>query len=228
MRSVHSQEEVALARPRGETGRRPGPLAQVDHHGRFRHSGQAEPLGHQVKAAPRCRGHGANTGVAGSYDHIDRRDFTLGVLDDQAPIGRMLRHILQYGRGGGHGVAGHELAAAHERSDGKGVVPRHRQALWRGDGCEFPGKALSKAALGQVVGCLSHLAVGLDDLGTLASKAILDDAEDEGKVEARQASGYGEHGGIGHHGATMLFSDLDDGNTNHQGYHGRPADSRRR
>ncbi len=99
-----------------------GSLGDRDDDGRFRHARQGDPFLHQREAAAGCGRHGSQTGIGCAQGHADGGDLVLGLLEMHGQLWSGGGEVVHDRRGRRHGVDGHELAAAQDRTEGQGLV----------------------------------------------------------------------------------------------------------
>ena len=81
VRCIGTGKQVGLLRSGRHARRRTAPLHVDDGDGDFRKVGQADELGHQRDARPRCGRERTRAVPTGTHDHADRSQFVLGLND---------------------------------------------------------------------------------------------------------------------------------------------------
>ena len=106
--------QVPLLRLRRKPRGRAGSLAQDCDDGRLDHPSLAQALDHQREASARRRRHRPHASKTRANRHVDRCEFVLHLLHDDA-VGRgVVRHPVHDRRGGRHRVLREELAPRGE------------------------------------------------------------------------------------------------------------------
>ena len=122
--------KVALLGLSGYPGGWPGALAVDDNDGNLRHRGEAEPFGHQCKAAAGGCTHGTDTGMGRPDGVVHHANLVLNLAHHNAGLAPVRGHPVQHAGGGAHGISSVKLHAgscsAHRQ---RGVAAEHRIAL---------------------------------------------------------------------------------------------------
>jgi len=109
--SVEGKLKVSLLRPRRKSGRRPGPLREMDDYRGLGYPCEAEAFAHQHESASRSGGHGSCPRISGPYDHVYRGDLIFHLLDYRREKLGVLCKKCEYTGTGRHGISGNIITS---------------------------------------------------------------------------------------------------------------------